>query len=194
MIAINRSEAPIELSDNYVRWTQRFVERRTENPGAEFFWNTINGVTINKIILPVLLNDTNGHCSYCDSFPLLNSNKTIDHFFPKSDYPQDAYNWANLYVACRECQDNKGVIVSDDLLRPDVDDYNFNNFFIINFTEFKLEPNPMSSEDFQTKAETTIRILDLNSIEFQIARRHSYTREKDENSIIEDFAFRYLFN
>jgi len=143
--------------------------------------------------MPILLNDTASHCSYCDSFPLLKSSKTIDHFLPKSEYPGQAYDWTNLYLSCRECQANKDVHVSEYLLRPDDENYDFSDFFIIDFTEFKLLANPMSTNETQLKAQTTINILNLNSSEFITARRHSYSREKEVGFNKEDFAFRYLF-
>ncbi len=33
---------------------------------------------------------------------------TIDHFRPRSKYPDDAVTYTNLFGACRTCQDKKG--------------------------------------------------------------------------------------
>ncbi|MEI2300517.1 retron system putative HNH endonuclease [Ensifer sp. MJa1] len=45
-----------------------------------------------------------GKCAYCER----RSAESIDHFRPKSLYPWLAYDWENLYLACIECDRQKG--------------------------------------------------------------------------------------
>lgn len=42
-------------------------------------------------------------CVYCESF----DPQTIDHFWPKTQYPAKMFNWDNLIAACRDCNCDK---------------------------------------------------------------------------------------
>jgi uncharacterized protein (TIGR02646 family) len=41
-------------------------------------------------------------CMYCED----NLGTDIDHFWPKSDYPERAFQWANYLLACSHCNSN----------------------------------------------------------------------------------------
>ncbi len=42
-------------------------------------------------------------CVYCES----PSAQTVDHFWPKTDYPAKMFDWENLLAACRDCNSEK---------------------------------------------------------------------------------------
>jgi uncharacterized protein (TIGR02646 family) len=70
-------------------------------------------------------------CAYCEnSFSGLQ--RHIDHFRPRSRFPQDTFNWFNLFGSCsaqNSCGNHKDAGTNlqpnynpDDLIKPDVDD------------------------------------------------------------------------
>ncbi|WP_224370718.1 retron system putative HNH endonuclease [Hyalangium versicolor] len=44
-----------------------------------------------------------GKCAYCESFILHIDYPHIEHFRPKSKYPNKAFDWSNLLLACGVC-------------------------------------------------------------------------------------------
>jgi hypothetical protein len=61
-------------------------------------WHEIDGAKVNQKLLPLLKNQTQDHCSFCDAFPVdPPSIPTIEHFRPKTAFPREAFKWENLY-------------------------------------------------------------------------------------------------
>jgi len=54
----------------------------------------------------------NGHfiCHYCNS-PVADNELSIDHFKPRSKFPDQALTISNLRIACRRCNSSKGTSV-----------------------------------------------------------------------------------
>jgi uncharacterized protein (TIGR02646 family) len=77
-----------------------------------------------------LKNLTESHCSFCDGYPLkVTSKETIEHFFPKKEYPELTYSWNNLFYCCDQCQSYaNGDMFSETIIRPD-QDYDFERLF-----------------------------------------------------------------
>ena len=102
------------------RWAQQWVARRERNPNATFTWYQHENKSAREWLLPLLRDMTDGHCSFCDSFPLEGqSNEPIEHFRPKSNFPCLAFEWGNLYYCCEKCQTSKQEEWSEELLAPD---------------------------------------------------------------------------
>jgi uncharacterized protein (TIGR02646 family) len=105
---------------------------------------------------------TAGHCAYCDGYELGESSReTIDHFRPKSRFPELAFAWQNLFPACDSCQLAKRDF-HEQLLKPDEEGYEFARYFVLNFKTGDLEPNPGALPEEQQKAQNTIALLSLN--------------------------------
>lgn len=53
---------------------------------------------------------TNGHyiCHYCNSL-IVHDELTVDHFKPRSKFPDLALTMSNLRIACRQCNSSKGT-------------------------------------------------------------------------------------
>lgn len=115
-----------------------------------------------KLFLPALKTMTNNHCSFCDVGKMgPNVQDTIDHFRPKSIYHRIAYQWANLFLACRNCQ-GKGDNFDEKLLKPDDADYSFDKYFQIDWTDGRLEPKETADLETQARAKITIEFYKLN--------------------------------
>ncbi len=198
MIKFNRSTVPAELNANWTRYTKLFIRRRKYGQGS-FYWNkypNTAGNPISHIIIKQLLTDSDYHCAYCDKFPLWQSDKTIDHFKPKSSYPLGAYQWSNLFPACDNCQTSKLNLFYVEILKPDEITYDFNNYFMIDYTTFKIFANPRAIKFDRKRANKTIEVFNLNEPAHLTSRRHQFQRYSTTTVAvidINDFAYRYMF-
>ena len=153
---------PDFLVDRWKNWGEAWERRRLQNQGAQFNWPQFQGKRINELLLPLLKQQTQDHCSFCDFFPVSPpSLDTIEHFRPKSRFPKEAYHWNNLYFCCMHCQ-QKLEEFDEDLLRPDADDYDFDKYFRWDFILGTLEVNENALLENQKRAEVTIRLYRLN--------------------------------
>ena len=199
-----RSEAPKILTvikNGKPLWQvygEKYAQKRLAKAQSlfKFQWPQVKGKTLNQHLLPDLKAMTDDHCSYCDGFPLKRGDDTIDHFHPKTHtaFYKEVCKWENLYIACKHCQDAKGDYFEEKLLRPDGADYQYNRYFLYDYIQHKILPNPLASFLEQERAEKTIKILDLNHISLCISRRHSFQRhDKDDNPVLSDYNFRFMF-
>lgn len=190
----------IHLKSQKERWIiygERYQENRNKTKHSfEFQWAMIDGVKLNHWLMPDLQAQTDGHCSYCDKYPLMKGDESIDHFKPKHDhiYYLDVCNWTNLYVACKACQDSKLSKFSADLLRPDEINYQFNTYFNYDYKTHRIEIKPRINELQKLKAKQTIETFDFNHISHLKSRRHAFERySKSLNPDINDFNYRFIF-
>jgi uncharacterized protein (TIGR02646 family) len=162
-----------------------------------FQWYRHDNHPVNQLLAPVLSQQTQDHCSYCDAFPLGLADNTIDHFKPKGteEFLLEAYSWKNLYWACADCQKAKLEKFDQLLLAPDGDNYSFGRYFIYNFHTHEISPNPGAANLDQQKALTTIKIFQFNHPGQIAKRRQSWERKSSPlaspNS--DDFSFRFIF-
>jgi uncharacterized protein (TIGR02646 family) len=164
MRKFGRAVEPAICTENSTTWNAQWVERRSTNPNARFSWYTLNGMSARDHMLPTLRAQSEGHCSFCDAFPVDGvSNETIEHFRPKSKYPGHAYSWTNLYYCCDACQNAKREEWDDGLLHADAPDYLFSRYFEFDFTTGGIRPNPLASEQDQQRAAVTVKLYGLDS-------------------------------
>lgn len=190
----------IHLKTQKQRWViygESYEENRNKsNHSFKFQWAIINGNKLNRLLMPELQAQTDGHCSYCDKYPLMKGDDSIDHFKPKHDpnFYLDVCNWTNLYLACKACQDSKFDQFSDDLLRPDEVNYDFNIYFEYDYKEHRIEIRPLIDDIKWRKAKQTIETFDFNHISHTKARRHAFERYMNSpNPDINDFNYRFIF-
>lgn len=173
----SRGPAPEPLLSHGEEWSREFAEKRAADPACRFNWKSYAGTPVNRTILSTLRAMTSGHCAYCDGFPLdVVSDPTIDHFRPKSDFPELAYIWTNLYLSCEKCQSEKTDLFEEALLRPDEGGYAFSRYFVYQEKSGELSPHPGAPLEDQRRAETTLRLLGLNRGGRPVARRRELQR------------------
>ncbi len=195
MLKFTRLQEPEVLATNWEKYGERYKQNRIADTGFSFTWPTIERVTLNNILLPTLLLQTQDHCSYCDHFPLRRGDNTIDHFKPKSleDFYHLVCHWENLYIACKHCQDSKGSLYSENLLRPDEITYSFDTYFSYNYALHKLEPNESEPIENQLKATETIRIFDFNHLGQIQARKFAFDKYVlDKTPVMNDYNYRFM--
>jgi uncharacterized protein (TIGR02646 family) len=192
MMPFNRSAAPNILKDNYKRLGKNWEKRKQANPKAQFTWT--KGVY--DIVLNQLLHDSQNHCAFCDLRPLRQMGATVEHFKPKSLHFLLAYVWHNLFPCCGNCQ-KKGEEFSKLLLKPDVEGFDFNDYFVYNYATGELEANPSLNLHNQDRALETCRLYQLNNFERPEERKQvleNYLKYIDAGVSLDknDFSFRFM--
>lgn len=99
-------------------------------------------------------------CSFCECVPSEGGNLEVEHFAPKSIYPELAFEWDNLLPACSKCNQSKTNhdTIKKPILNPAVDnveeclDFNYINIIAKEGTSL------------YNKACLTIDICGLNTI------------------------------
>jgi uncharacterized protein (TIGR02646 family) len=189
-----RPPAPDVLVRKGVEWTQQWLDLRQRNPTAGFQWYTADGKTCREWILPALEDMTQGHCAFCDAFPLDDqSMEPIEHFRPKSDalFHHLAFEWTNLYYACGRCQSSKGTRWIKGLIAPDEGGYQFADYFYFEATTGELKPNPGAAPELQKRAVETIQMFDLDHPKRQRRRKEALRNwHRASMRIIDEFAYR----
>lgn len=203
MRLLNRPEQPDFLSENWEKWGNAYKSRREKDSGAAFQWPTWEKQRINIPLSEILNAASDGHCAYCDFHPLGSKEDSIDHFRPKSrpEFHHLACKWENLYFSCPNCQGFKKEQWSNVpiLIAPDEEGYSFQRFFVVNYETWELEPNPAASVTDQHRAKYTIDTLGLRDGKHVKGRRinwdlHRLKLMNGEEIVLEDFAYRYLFD
>ena len=164
MRKFDRAGEPAICSENSAKWNAQWVARRNSDPKATFSWYRVDDKSARDHLLPALKEQSEGHCSFCDAFPVGGvSNETIEHFRPKSKFPEHAYTWTNLYYCCDACQNAKREEWDEALLHADGPDYAFSRYFEFDFTTGGIKPNPLATEQDQQRAAITVRLYGLDS-------------------------------
>ena len=165
---------PFSKNNIKSRWII-YGERYAKQANRTYYnYPQINREKLNHLIFPTLIAQTDNHCSYCDGFPLMSADETIDHFKPKSKFPLEVCSWENLYIACAHCQKVKGDKFDILLIRPDELSYDFNAYYFYDFTEHEIKILPNLSIDKLERAKKTDEILDFNHKAMVESRRQSY--------------------
>ncbi len=92
-----------------------------------------------------------------------------------------------------EVQDAKGAQFTDEILRPDDPAYHFSHYFIYDFHEHKLCPNPSASIVSQMRAEVTINIFQLNHPGLSKTRKRNLSCYRSGEYQENELGFRFMF-
>lgn len=182
------------LSDNAAKWGNTYAAKKN-NPTKkdDFQWATYKGNKVNVLLIPILKDMTQNHCSFCDSYPLETIGVHIEHFEPVSSEPAKSYLWENLFYCCPRCNEHKKDPFDLLLLKPDADNYDFSYYFIFNFSNGLLMPNKRRTLLEQHSALKTIELYGLNEYgrpEIRLREIEKYVRTTGIS--IDEFQFRFI--
>lgn len=105
-----------------------------------------------------------GICAYTAMY--LTEQGSVDHFLPKTAYPDLAYEWSNFRLARGRVNSSKGNLT--DILDPfDVQD----EWFHMEVPACLLKPNPALDIDLRRKIAHTINSLRLNQDDNYVQER-----------------------
>jgi uncharacterized protein (TIGR02646 family) len=190
-----RSHAPALLARYGAEIAETYAEKRKENSAHKFSWPQREGQPLYNIVFSAAKEMTNGHCAYCDAFPITAAGKEeIDHFRPKSrpEFYHLVCDWDNLFFCCTACNGEKLEKWDADLLKPDEPDFSFENYFIYITDTGELEPSPAATEENQRRAAKTIAILGLNRDGACFLRKQAIKNLCSEPLELETVAYRFL--
>jgi uncharacterized protein (TIGR02646 family) len=190
MNPFKRAAEPAFLIKNWESWGREWEDRKAQNPSARFHWHQINGTPVNQLLLPMLKEQTQAHCSFCDAFPVAPpSIDTIEHFRPKSKYPRIACKWDHLYYCC-DWRQQKGDGFDEALLKPDDESYSFDRYFRWDYTQGLLMINERATPENQKRAEAVIVYYKLNEGHPSLRKRELRRRSRFVDDPLDDFAYR----
>jgi len=168
----NKIDKPECLVEKAEKWTKDLIDKRQSKPDY-WNWHQFKNKKVENLLTVDLTEITNYRCSYCDIRPVRKGalKPSIDHFKPKSDFPELAYEWTNLFLSCYQCQEYKGGSYPYvEPLKPDSCHYHFDYWFEIKWETYEILPNSLRDEDEQKRAEETIKWLGLNRDSRPISR------------------------
>ncbi len=161
-----------------------------DNPAQRFSWRDN---TCYQSIRGQLSRMTQGHCAFCDGRLGTESRETVEHFRPKSTFPELAYDWANLFSCCDVCQATKREKFDEVALKPDAEEYFFHHYFIANYKTGDLDALPSTRTQDRKRAEVTIALYGLNLETRKKARLREWEQyRRDPNPILDDYNYRYF--
>jgi len=112
-----------------------------------------------------LYDSYSGICSYCASWIprathlASDHHSSVDHFLPKSHYPELAYQWTNFRISRKDINENKG----DDCEIVD-QFYIENGWFELDFLSCRIKASPQAHPILRQRIQHTIQILQLNEV------------------------------
>ena len=152
---VDRGPEPADLEAIRTHYTPRWVSHYSEESGVkptDSHWRDFHSD---------LSRAFSGLCAYCEE----RDNGEIDHFRPKSRFPELVYAWSNWVFSCHSCNQAKGdgwplsgyVDPCSDSVqdRPE-------NFFRFDTGTGEILPRLELSSDRKDKAQETIDDLCLN--------------------------------
>jgi len=96
-------------------------------------------------------------CAFCECKPAEGGNIEVEHFLPKSKYPDLTFEWSNFLPACRKCNGSK--LDHDTGKDPIINPYETNPEDIFDYHDIKISPREENN-----LGKKTIEIFSLNSI------------------------------
>lgn len=102
MIRVVRSPKPAILLKKEAEW-RNTLRRATTQAQKERALSKYRHVQIQKALKAML----HGKCAYCESKIEHISDAHIEHYKPKSRFPELAFDWDNLLLACGKCNSTK---------------------------------------------------------------------------------------
>ncbi len=171
MIQIIRPPIPQILKDNQKKWTDELLTfikpfgSYSNVPSKLIFQRDklVNRYRQNEI-KKALHKMTKGKCAFCESRVGIVGYGQIEHFLPKSIYPQYTFEWENLLLTCEICNHLKGNL--DTRLEPILNPVKYNPADYFFYQDLLIRSKP----DAPIFAKRTIEKCDLNRIEIASER------------------------
>ncbi|MBI4876871.1 MAG: TIGR02646 family protein [Acidobacteria bacterium] len=138
-----------------MRWTRRWQRILDGHAGGN--WATPQA---KRLLREALVRLTHGKCAFCESRLGVASWEEMEHYHPKSLYPELTFEWTNLFPVCGVCnarkgqQDHRGA-----LLKPDEEDPE--RYFWVHPDSGRLDPALGLSAEERARTERTLQICDL---------------------------------
>jgi hypothetical protein len=145
---LTKLEIPEILATNVELWTAEY-QANPGNPTGRYRYRHAE-------IKARLIEETSSKCVYCESKIGHNTPGDVEHKIPSSVQANAHFNWANLTIACTEC--NRRKLDYYDVLKPFLDPY------VDDVEEVLIHHGPIVSwRNGEVAAEISIRTLELHN-------------------------------
>ncbi len=134
------------------RWIEYYQNRTGDKPG-DTRWRDFQP-HVSSVFLDL--------CGYCEEF----CKGDVDHFRPKSKFPQRVYRWSNWILACPVCNNRKSEHWPQGGFVDPCNSSGFGNcesYFEFDTTTCEVVPSPRLPQSQKARAQHTIEDLGLNS-------------------------------
>lgn len=169
---LNNLPEPAILTANHSNWLSEYKADKTNTTKKYRYRHTD--------IKTALTSETGFKCVYCESKIGHNTPGDIEHKVPSSKDENLHFTWSNLTIACTECNRRKNDYyeVGNEFMDPYIDD-----------VEDLLEHyGPLIYwKSAHVRAETTIRILELNGSQRQQIIERKIGKLEEFNNLLERF-------
>lgn len=194
MIFISRTPCPAVLQKYSAEWTRQLLEaiEQLNRPGIpneqlkqfKKQKSLVEGKYGHEEVKNALIAMFHGYCAYCESNIRVTSYGAIEHFHPKSRYPEKTFTWTNLVLSCDRCNDrgHKGDnFPLDEAGRPLLIDPTLEE--PTQHLQFAWDEalNLVYFVPLDKKGEQTIEIFDLNGVR---GRKELLTARRDKAEMI----------
>ncbi|MBT2606030.1 HNH endonuclease [Bacillus sp. ISL-53] len=161
MISLKKLDKPTILCEKEEIWKKELMDHYYKENNI---LKTANKKYGHSEIKSILIQETNHKCAYCESKITAIDHGDIEHIEPKSKVPIRTFDWDNLTLSCRKCNQNKGAYYNPEkpLLNPYLDDIGKEIVF--------LGPIISARTD---RAQLTVKLLKLDRVEL-FERRTNY--------------------
>lgn len=161
MIHIDLQPEPEAFNDEVRRPGNEFLEKCPHPVGDDWrknrYWNRCSDD---------LYREYNGICAYTGQwFSKSVSSVSVDHFLPKSIYPEMAYEWENYRLTYQMMNSFKGDKITLDPFKIQ------NGDIVLDFPSCLVKPRRDATDEFKKDAWFTINTLKLNH-EIQVSHRY----------------------
>lgn len=117
-------------------------------------------------------------CAYCCiRVDPVTGDRTVDHFTPKREDPDVAYEWENFRFASRtmNCRKERAAQVCDPFTIQD-------GWFVLNLLTFGLKPNPTLPPPTRALVQATIDALELDGEAMRRRREEAWNKYDQDRS------------
>lgn len=183
---------PIFLNKG-IAWNTNYAIHKN---ASRFSWGQFQNQNVSELIVLQLSLINDSHCAYCDAKNVKYGivRPEIDHFCPKTVKPLKAYYYPNLFLSCTSCNGYKGNKYDKrKLLKFDSLEYNFDDYFYLDFDSGKIRTRPDISLENRFKARFTLTVFGINKDarpETRLEELASY--ENSINKNINNYSYRFF--
>lgn len=107
MIQVERGPEPDGFAERAANWRRRFEEAHRQNPKltAGQFWSRVRAEIRDDA--QALYEAFHGKCAFCEAKMAHVSHPHVEHYRPKSRFPDLMFDWQNWLLSCGRCNDAK---------------------------------------------------------------------------------------
>ncbi|CRX47364.1 TPA: hypothetical protein PXJ58_000564 [Yersinia enterocolitica] len=187
MIKLNRGVEPNILINKKDEWTKKLIDKINYFGGYEFIPDDVKKSVVSHYshdeIKSVLIDTTFKKCAFCECLPEDGGGYIqVEHFHPKSIYPNECFSWENFLPSCGICNNNKGTL--DTKVTPIINPYDDDpkKSFYCNF--LKVLPLKNDQKAINTEREIMLNSNRLINSRTELLRKLQILTEELRDSIV----------